>query len=136
VYNDVATAVGLKERVAHLFTVAVGVHVSALPAETLELHRRVQEGQNALSVERGAPEMPPPASQRENREAQRRNRSALQLGTLPASRQRDRPRGVLQLKLHGRKRKTVGLGHRPKAGPQERATPDKQRRTTALENRK
>jgi anaerobic magnesium-protoporphyrin IX monomethyl ester cyclase len=41
IYSDVETAASLKKNVPGLFTVLVGVHVSALPTETLELNRDV-----------------------------------------------------------------------------------------------
>lgn len=41
IYADVETAVMLKEHMSNLFTVLVGVHVSALPAETLNLNKQV-----------------------------------------------------------------------------------------------
>jgi radical SAM superfamily enzyme YgiQ (UPF0313 family) len=41
IYSDIETAVALKKAVPGLFTVLVGVHVSALPAETLGLSERL-----------------------------------------------------------------------------------------------
>ncbi|MBD3239116.1 MAG: radical SAM protein [Chitinivibrionales bacterium] len=41
VYSDIETAASLKARMPGLFTVAVGVHVSALPTETLEIDARL-----------------------------------------------------------------------------------------------
>jgi len=41
VAEDVRSAVALKERIPCLYTVLVGVHVSALPAETLDIDRRL-----------------------------------------------------------------------------------------------
>lgn len=38
IYSDVEAACGLKKRIPGLFTVLVGVHVSALPEETLSLN--------------------------------------------------------------------------------------------------
>lgn len=41
VYSDVDTAVKLKEHIPGLFTIVVGVHVSALPVETLEIDKQL-----------------------------------------------------------------------------------------------
>lgn len=41
IYNDIDVAAKLKERIPGLFTVMVGVHVSALPEQSLEIDRRL-----------------------------------------------------------------------------------------------
>ncbi len=41
IYNDVECTVAIKKRIPGLFTVLVGVHVSALPVETLQLNNQL-----------------------------------------------------------------------------------------------